>query len=60
MIVKTINGHNHAKDLKDGIQSVRKYDMHLNPTKWSFEVQAGKFLGFMLTRRGIEANPYKS
>lgn len=31
--------------------------MRLNPAKYTFEVVAGKFLGFMLTARGIEANP---
>lgn len=33
--------------------------MRLNPTKFSFVVQPRKFLGFMLTRRGIEATPDK-
>ncbi|MCI90323.1 gag-pol polyprotein, partial [Trifolium medium] len=33
--------------------------MRLNPAKCSFGVQAGKFLGFLLTHRGIEANPKK-
>jgi hypothetical protein len=33
--------------------------MPLNPEKCTFGVQAGKFLGFYLTERGIEANPDK-
>ena len=33
--------------------------MRLNPTKCTFAVEAGKFLGFMLTQREIEANPDK-
>ena len=33
--------------------------MRLNPHKCAFAVEAGKFLGFMLTNRGIEANPDK-
>ncbi|XP_016168073.1 uncharacterized protein LOC107610542 [Arachis ipaensis] len=33
--------------------------MRLNPEKCAFGVQGGKFLGFMLTSRGIEANPEK-
>ena len=33
--------------------------MRLNPAKCAFAVEAGKFLGFMLTQRGIEANPDK-
>ena len=31
--------------------------MKLNPSKCAFRVSAGRFLGFMVTQRGIEANP---
>ena len=33
--------------------------MKLNPTKFVFGVSSGKFLGFMVSQRGIEANPDK-
>ncbi|KAK2456096.1 hypothetical protein QL285_003492 [Trifolium repens] len=33
--------------------------MRFNPEKCTFGVRAGKFLGFYLTERGIEANPDK-
>ena len=33
--------------------------MRLNPHKCVFTIKAGKFLGFMLTNRGIKANPDK-
>ncbi|KAK8951661.1 hypothetical protein KSP39_PZI003234 [Platanthera zijinensis] len=33
--------------------------MRLNPSKCTFRVTSRKFLGFMVTRRGIEANPEK-
>ncbi|XP_072076630.1 uncharacterized protein [Arachis hypogaea] len=33
--------------------------MRLNPTKCAFGMEAGKFLGFMITQRGVEANPEK-
>lgn len=46
-------------DLEDILQSVRNYNMRLSPAKYSFGVQADKFLGFMLIKRGIEANPDK-
>jgi hypothetical protein len=59
MVVKTGKEGNHHSDLEEILSSVRKYNMRLNPTKCSFGVQAGKFLGFMLTNRGIEANPEK-
>jgi Uma2 family endonuclease len=58
-VVKTPEMGNHSEDLEEILTSVRKYNMRLNPAKCSFGVQAGKFLGFMLTRRGIEANPEK-
>lgn len=57
MIIKMEEGYSHTDDLEDILQSVQRYDMHINPIKCSFGVQAGKFMGFMLTRRGIEANP---
>ena len=31
--------------------------MKLNPSKCAFGVSTGRFLGFMVTQRGIEANP---
>lgn len=31
--------------------------MCMNPSKFSFGVRAGKFLGFMITRRRIKVNP---
>jgi len=33
--------------------------MNLNPKKCIFRVRSGKFLGFMISSRGIEANPVK-
>lgn len=36
---------------------LRRYDMKLNPSECAFGVSAEKFLGFMVTQRGIEVNP---
>lgn len=33
--------------------------MKLNPNKCAFGVRAGKFLGYMVTERGVEVNPEK-
>ncbi|RDX90401.1 hypothetical protein CR513_27737, partial [Mucuna pruriens] len=41
------------------IRSVEEASAEVKPKKSSFGVQAGRFLGFMLTERGIEANPDK-
>lgn len=59
IIFKTTKGHSRADDQEDILQSVRMYDMCLNPAKCSIKVLEGKFLGFMLTMTSIEANPDK-
>lgn len=59
MIVNTSYGKRYILDLEVILESVRKYNMRLNPTKCYFEVQAEKLFGFMLTIRGIEENPDK-
>jgi hypothetical protein len=38
---------------------LRRYRWKLNPEKCEFEVSAGKLLGFIVSHRGIEANPEK-
>ncbi|KAI3707588.1 hypothetical protein L6452_26214 [Arctium lappa] len=47
----------HIEHLRQSFDILRQYHMKLKPTKCSFGVSAGKFLGYMVTRRGIEANP---
>ncbi|XP_057425872.1 uncharacterized protein LOC130719257 [Lotus japonicus] len=59
MIVKSAKSGDHCNDLKEAFAQLRKYRMRLNPEKCSFGIQGGKFLGFMITSRGIEVNPDK-
>jgi len=59
MVVKSPSHHQHAEDLEAVFSALRQYNLHLNPDKCIFGVDRGKFLGFMLTQRGIEANPVK-
>jgi len=59
MVVKSPSHHQHAKDLEAVFSALRQYNLRLNPDKCVFGVDRGKFLGFMLTQRGIEANPKK-
>ena len=47
------------EDLRDTFDTLRSYNMKLNPGKCAFGVTAGKFLGFIVSQRGIEANPDK-
>ncbi|XP_014522255.1 uncharacterized protein LOC106778781 [Vigna radiata var. radiata] len=59
MVVRSRSVEEHLADLKEVMEQLRKFDMRLNPAKCTFKVRAGKFLGFMLIARGIEANPDK-
>jgi len=54
MVVKLQTVEDHVRDLKAVFHQVRKYNMRLNLEKCVFGVPAGKFLGFMLTARGID------
>ena len=56
MLVKSKDEANHLDDLKETFSTLCKYNMKLNPTKCVFAVASGKFLGFMVSQRGIEAN----
>src|SRR4051812_358038 len=59
MLVKLTKENDHVKDLQETFEVLKRHNMKLNPQKCVFGVTAGKFLGFMITNRGIEANPDK-
>jgi ribonuclease HI len=59
MLVKSKEDEDHLADLKETFQALRRHNMKLNPAKCVFRVSSGKFLGFMVSQRGIEANPDK-
>ena len=57
MITKSKNPNEHVEHLEETFKLLRKYKMKLNPEKCAFGVESEKFLGFMVSHRGIEANP---
>ena len=59
MLVKSTKAGLHVHHLVEAFQVLKDYRMKLNPTKCAFGVSAGKFLGFIVNNRGIEANPNK-
>ena len=59
MLVKSTTAALHITHLSEAFQILRNYNMKLNPAKCAFGVSAGKFLGFIVNHRGIEANPDK-
>ena len=56
MLVKSKSSMNHVANLEETFNALRKYKMKLNPAKYTFGVISGKFLGFMVSGCGIEAN----
>ena len=59
MLVKSTTVELHIAHLVEAFLILREYNMKLNPSKFPFGVLVGKFLGFIVNNRGIEANPDK-
>ena len=59
MLVKSLRENDHLNDLQETFDTLRSYNMKLNPSKCVFGVTVGKFLSFMVSQRGIEVNPEK-
>ena len=56
VIVKSINKESHAADLEKVFKILKTFNMKMNPDKCTFGVTGGKFLGCMVSSKGIEAN----
>ena len=57
--MKSLDEGKHLDDLQETFNTLRQYNMKFNPSKCAFRVASGKFLGFMVSHRGIEANSEK-
>ena len=57
MVMKSKVVSEHLRDLGDIFEVLRKYRLRLNASKCSFGVGSGKFLGYMVTHRGIKVSP---
>ena len=57
MVVKSKVVSEHLGDIGNIFEILRKHKLRLNASKCSFGVESGKFLGYMVTHRGIEVNP---
>lgn len=56
MVVKTENAKDYLHDLEEAFNILDQFNMNLNSSKFHFSVKASKFLGYMLTKKGIEAS----
>ena len=57
--MKSRKEEDHLEDLKETFDTLHSYNIKLNPRKCAFGVTAEKFLGFMVSQKGIKANPNK-
>ncbi|KAL6326899.1 hypothetical protein AAG906_012175 [Vitis piasezkii] len=60
IVVKSKTREQHVLHLQEVFHLLRRYGMKLNPSKCAFGVSAGKFLGFMVSQRGIEVSLIRS
>ncbi|XP_073061699.1 uncharacterized protein [Primulina eburnea] len=59
ILIKTREVSCFIDDLGETFTTLKRYGIKLNPAKFVFGVRSGKFLGFLVTDRGIEVNPEK-
>jgi hypothetical protein len=59
IIVKAREGRTYIEELEEMFANLRKVNIKLNPAKCAFGVPSGKWLGFLMSHCGIEANPDK-
>ncbi|PKA47447.1 RNA-directed DNA polymerase like [Apostasia shenzhenica] len=59
ILVKSRTFTEHLDDLRETLDTLRRYNLKLNPAKCTFGAASGKFLGYLVSVRGIEVNPDK-
>jgi hypothetical protein len=59
VVITTRKEESLIDDLKETFDNLDRFKRKLNPTKCSFGIAAGQLLGFLVSARGIEANPEK-
>ena len=59
IIIKSKRAEDHLVDLEKLFERLRRYDLKLNPAKCAFGALAGKLLGFIISKKGIEIDPAK-
>ena len=57
MVVKSKQEPRHTEDLRGVFEVLRQHKLCLNAKKCTFSVKASKFLGYLISTRGIEVNP---
>ncbi|GJT11804.1 reverse transcriptase domain-containing protein [Tanacetum coccineum] len=60
MVIKSKTEPEMIKDVEETLLTLKKVNMNLNPKKCSFKMEEGKFLGYIVTSKGIRENPEKA
>ena len=58
-MVKSRKRADNLKDIRIVFELFRRYQLRMNPLKFSFGVTSGKFLGFIVRHQGIEIDQRK-
>lgn len=56
-VIKFEKHQGHLEHLQIIFNKLLQYNIRLNPLKFSFGLALGKLLGYLIVRKGIEANP---
>ncbi|GJZ22894.1 reverse transcriptase domain-containing protein [Tanacetum coccineum] len=59
MVIKSDSEEDMLVDIQETFDKLRAINVKLNPRKCSFGVEEGPFLGYLITKKGIKANPSK-
>ena len=59
IVVMTKDDSTFLDDLRETFDNLDRYRIKLNPLKCMFGVPSGQLLGYLISARGIEANPEK-
>jgi hypothetical protein len=59
VVIKSASLRNHMADLRVSLKRMRKYGLRMNLLKCAFGVKAGRFMGFVVHKHGIQVDPRK-
>src|SRR3954463_4365941 len=59
IVIKTREAKTLIDDLRETFDNLDHYKIKLNPEKCAFGIPSGQLLGYLISQRGIEANPKK-
>ncbi|XP_026378632.1 uncharacterized protein LOC113273075 [Papaver somniferum] len=59
MLVKSKKVEDHVDHLREIFEQMRQFNIKINPEKCIFGVASGKFLGYIVSKEGIEVDPEK-